>query len=108
MAKIKVKELKLGMTLEKDVCDPNGRFLLGEGCVLTDKHLTALSAWGVVSVEIISSDVPDIEKFTLSPEIAMVIEEQVNSRFKHNDENDPFIKELLVETSRFFVEKLEG
>ena len=37
MAKIKVKELKIGMTLIADVCDPNGRFLLGKGCELNEK-----------------------------------------------------------------------
>jgi len=61
MAKIKVKSLQVGMTLSADVCDPNGRFLLGDGCELNEKHLKALNAWGVISVEINDADMPEIE-----------------------------------------------
>lgn len=106
MSKIKVKNLEIGMTLSADVCDPNGRFLLGKGCELAEKHLKALAAWGVVSVEIKDDDAAK-ERFKLSPEISMVLEEQINSRFIHNDMKNPFISELVFETKRFFVEKLE-
>ena len=108
MAKMKVKDLQIGMTLTADVCDPNGRFLLGVGCELSEKHLKALNAWGVISVEISDSEVPeDMDKFTLSPEICMVIEQQLSARFCLNDINQPFIKELMFESKRFFVEQLE-
>lgn len=108
MAKIKVKALKVGMTLNADVCDPNGRFLLGTGCELSEKHLKALNAWGVISVDICDADMPDDkDKFTLSPEISIVLEEQINARFCHNDMDSPFIKELISETKDFLVEKLE-
>lgn len=108
MAKIKVKDLQENMTLTADVCDPNGRFLLGEGCVLNDKHLKALTAWGVISVEVIDTDVPeDKDRLELSAEISLVIEQQINVRFRHNDMNHPFIKELAKESKHFIVEKLE-
>lgn len=107
MAKIKVKDLAAGMTLTADVCDPNGRFLLGDGCQLVDKHIKALNAWGVISVEINDDDLPeDINRIEISPEIYKVIEDQVNSRFMHNNMEQPFIKELATESIRFFVEQL--
>lgn len=107
MAKIKVKNLQVGMTLSADVCDPNGRFLLGEGCELSEKHVKALNAWGVISVEINDEDMPDGETHTeISPEIYQAIEEQVKARFRHNDMNSPFIKELMTESVGFFVEQL--
>ena len=107
MAKIKVKSLQVGMTLSADVCDPNGRFLLGEGCELNEKHIKALNAWGVVSVEIKDEDMPeDAGHIEISPEIYQAIEEQVKARFRHNDLNSPFIKELMSESTRFFVEQL--
>ncbi len=107
MAKIKVKELEIGMTLITDVCDPNGRFLLGEGCVLNEKHLKALSAWGVVSVEISDDEMPEDKIMSeISPEIYNAIEEQVTARFCHNNMENPFIKELSKESVRFFVEQL--
>ena len=108
MAKIKVKNLQVGMTLSADVCDPNGRFLLGEGCELSEKHLKALNAWGVISVEINDADMPENEEqIEISPEIYHAIEEQVNARFSHNDMDSPFIKELAAESVRFFVDQLE-
>ena len=107
MAKIKVKSLQVGMTLSADVCDPNGRFLLGNGCELSEKHIKALNAWGVISVEINDEDMPEGgDKIEISPEVYEAIEKQVNARFRHNDLNSPFIKELTTESVRFFVEQL--
>ena len=107
MAKIKVKNLQVGMTLSADVCDPNGRFLLGDGCELNEKHVKALNAWGVISVEINDADMPDNEDaITISPEIYETIKGQVKDRFKHNDIESPFIKELVSESVQFFVEQL--
>ena len=107
MAKIKVKELEVGMTLTADVCDPNGRFLLGEGCELNDKHLKALNAWGVISVEIAADQMPENkQRVEISPEVYQAIEEQVLSRFKHNNIAHPFVKELAKESVQFFVEQL--
>jgi len=107
MAKIKVKELEVGMTLTADVCDPNGRFLLGKGGELSEKHLKALNAWGVISVEISDEDMPeDNKKIEISPEVYNAIEKQVKTRFQHNDMNVPFVKELVDETVRFYVEQL--
>lgn len=107
MAKIKVKDLQVGMTLTADVCDPNGRFLVGDGCELNEKHLKALNAWGVISVEINDDEMPENgNKVEISPEIYKVIKEQVNSRFLHNNMELPFIKELANESILFFVEQL--
>lgn len=107
MAKIKVKKLQSGMTLAADVCDPNGRFLMGSGCELSDKHLKALSAWGVISVEINESDMPEGQQgIDISTEIYKTIEEQVKIRFQHNDMSLPFINELSKESVNFFVDKL--
>lgn len=95
------------MNLSADVCDPNGRFLLGDGCELNEKHLKALNAWGVISVEINDEDMPDNENnIEISPEIYHAIEDQVKTRFCHNDMDSPFIKELMTESVQFFVEQL--
>lgn len=107
MAKIKVKDLQIGMTLTADVCDPNGRFLLGEGCELNEKHVKALNAWGVISVEINDDDMPEVQnKIEISPEIYNAIEKQVKARFRHNNMSQPFIEELAAESVHYFVEKL--
>ena len=108
MAKIKVKSLEPGMQLVADVCDPNGRFLLGKGCELADKHIKALNAWGVISVEIRDEDMPEkADAISISPEIYETIENQVKARFIHNDPGNPFVSELTTEAVKFFVEQLE-
>lgn len=107
MAKIKVKSLQIGMILIADVCDPNGRFLLGEGCELKGKHLKALNAWGVISVEVQDSDIPENEDaIDISPEIYKTIEEQVKARFLHNNLEEPFTEELVNESVKFIIEQL--
>ena len=107
MTKIKVKDLQIGMTLITDVCDPNGRFLLGTGCELSEKHVKALNAWGVISVEISDDDVPeDQKKIEVSPEIYNAIEKQVKVRFQHNNMSVPFVDELAKESVSFIVEQL--
>ena len=107
MAKIKVKDLQIGMSLTEDVCDQNGRFLLSSGCELSDKHLKALNAWGVISVEISDDEMPEDQNgIEISSEVYKVIENQVKTRFQHNDMSLPFIDELSRESVRFFVEQL--
>ncbi len=109
MAKIKVKDLSVGMTLIADVCDLNGRFLLGEGCEINEKHIKALNAWGVISAEIRDEDMPvNKNALTISPEIYNTIEQQLATRLIHNKLDHPFIDELQKESIRFFVEQLKG
>ena len=106
MAKIKVKDLEAGMVLTADVCDQNGRFLLGEGVELTDKHIKVLNAWGVISVEISGEQMPESDSLNeVSPEVVKSIEDDVKSRFVHNDLEQPFIRELVSESIRFFIEQ---
>lgn len=107
MAKIKVKDLELGMRLTANVCDRNGRFLLGEGCEISEKHLKALHAWGVISVEISGDELPENPlQNSVSAEDYKIIEEQVKSHLIHNNMNHPFIAELTSESIRYFTEHL--
>ena len=83
--------------------------MLGEGCELNDKHVKALNAWGVISVEIRDEDMPEKPgTLEISPEIYNTIEQQIKARLIHNDPEQPFVKELTKESIRFFVEQLEG
>jgi len=106
MAKIRVKDLEVGMILEADVCDLNGRFLIGKKCELTSKHIKALNAWGVVSVEIDGDNIENLKiENTVSSEDC---EQQINilkQNFKHNDLEHPFIAELIPEAARHLVNK---
>lgn len=98
MAKIKIHEVEAGMALASDVHDPNGRFLLGEGCELSEKHIKALQAWGVLSVEIDGVDSVE-SKLTqqVSAEVLEKLRSQVRARFREGFEGQPFMNELFTE-----------
>ncbi|WP_126455582.1 hypothetical protein [Sulfuriflexus mobilis] len=105
MAKIKVNELEAGMQLASDVHDPNGRFLLGEGCELAEKHLKALQAWGVLTVDIAGVDSVE-SKLTqqVSPEILEKLRSDVRARFREGFEKQPFMQELFTEVVNYECE----
>lgn len=98
MAKIKVHELEAGMELAADVHDPNGRFLLGEGCELSEKHIMALQAWGVLSVAIAGVEMVQSKMAQqLSPETLETLRADVRGRFRNGFENHVFMQELFTE-----------
>ena len=96
------------MTLAEDVCGPNGRFLLGEGCELSEKHIHALQSWGVVSVEIVGDCADVVESELEIPEEARVeIEQIIQSRFELCDIENPFIQSLYQETVQFYMHQYQ-
>ncbi len=106
MLKVQIKDLEVGMCLSADVCDLNGRFLIGKECTITEKHIKTLQAWGVVSVEI-KGDGGDI----LAKEPSVVTAEYQNqitklkTIFIHNDLEHPFISKLINETVKYLMNK---
>lgn len=107
MARIKVHELEAGMELASDVHDPNGRFLIGEGCVLSEKHLKALQAWGVLSVDIAGVEGGESKlSQQLSPEILEKLRAEVAMRFRTGFEKQAFMQELYTEVVNHECETL--
>ena len=52
MGVVNVDDLKEGMVLAVDLIDGRGRFLLGRGTVLEDKHLRIMKIWGITAADI--------------------------------------------------------
>lgn len=95
MAHIRVKELQEGMVLSGDVCDQNGRFLIGAGCELTQKHIRALQSWGVITVDIEGDGVSDEARLDEIPDnIRLQIETTTQEHFRHTDLDHPFMRAL--------------
>ncbi len=109
MAKVIIKDLEIGMCLAADVCDLNGRFLIGADCELTDKHIKALNAWGVASVEINDADI-ELEQVenSISNEDFERKQNELKESFIHNDLAHPFISELITEASRYLLSKVDN
>jgi len=108
MANIRVKDLEVGMNLADDVCDLNGRFLIAKDCELTAKHIKALNAWGVISVEIYG-DNTESENGESETEITSEefdrFHKKLSSEFIHNDLEHPFIAELITEVTKYILNK---
>lgn len=58
------------MVVSADVHDRNGRFLLGAGTELTQKHLMVFRTWGIAEVDIIGADEGDSAP-SLPPEVSL-------------------------------------
>ncbi len=109
MVKVRINNLEIGMCLGADVCDLNGRFLIGKGCEITDKHIKALNAWGVVSVEINDSDInSEQSEDVISTDDYERQENELKLKFIHNDLSHPFISELITEASKYLVTKIDN
>lgn len=104
MAHIPVKNLQEGMVLSADVCDQNGRFLIGSGCELSEKHIRALQSWGIAAVEVEGDE--SCEEITLGDapeELRQQIEEQVKDKFQYTNIEHPFMKALYDEAISFHI-----
>jgi hypothetical protein len=98
MPKVKIDQLKEGMTVKADVKNLDDMLLIPAGCELTPKHIKILNAWGVVEVNVESSDA--IEEAPnpvakLPPEVVAKLEAEIRSRFWKFNENDPLQKETF-------------
>lgn len=97
MGMVNVDDLRPGMVLSKSVLAPNGRFLLGEGTNLEDKHIRALKTWGAVSAEVegVSREEAEAEAdAVIDPIILERAEELVSPLFALNDETDDVVQEM--------------
>lgn len=56
MGEINVGYLKSGMVLAKDLTDPFGRFLIGRGTAIEERHIRIMKMWGVTSADIEGMD----------------------------------------------------
>ena len=84
MGDINVDYLKPGMVLSNDIKDSYGRFLIGRGTTLEDKHLRIMKMWGITSANIEGLDQKQMvhEKLLLiAPELLHKIETYINSFF---------------------------
>jgi len=106
MAKVKIKDLEVGMYVAADVCDLNGRFLINAGCELTDKNIKALNAWGVISIDINESDVDLAPQDTLISKDKLDLQiNELSNEFIHNNLEHPFIRELITEAAKYLINK---
>lgn len=94
MAWVLVDQAKPGMALAEPVKDRMGRLLIPAGAELSERHVNALSAWGVEGIEIESDEAPEPE-VEISPEIEAAARAELRGVFAHAGVDHPFVEALF-------------
>lgn len=84
MGELNVDFLKSGMVLACDLQDSMGRFLLGKGSVIEEKHIRIMKMWGITAADIEGEDREHAAREELrqiEPELLVKIREYVNAFF---------------------------
>lgn len=97
MALISVEQAEVGMVLVADVTDLRGRLLIPAGKDLSERHVNALTIWGVTHIEV-EGDGPegqDDAPETVEPWAMAKAEEELEERFVLANRSHPVMKELM-------------
>ena len=94
MAWVHVDQAKPGLALSAPVKDRMGRLLIPAGAELSERHVNALSAWGIEGIEIEADEAPEPE-VEVSPEIEAAARAELQVVFQHAGSDHPFIGVLL-------------
>ncbi|MCA9786918.1 MAG: hypothetical protein KDC10_09125 [Calditrichaeota bacterium] len=100
MSRKLVEDLELGMTLNKDLHDQRGRFLLPSGTVLQEQHLRLLRQWRipVVYVDSPEEEAEDWHKVSLKdldPATHILNEKELGELFSLCDRTDGMTSKLF-------------
>jgi hypothetical protein len=98
MAKIRIKDLKMGMVLASHAKDPNGRLLLPAGEKISDKHIRTLMAWGITEVNIEGNEDEALKSKPSAKNtqpFPQQLAEEVGELFRYSNGQHPAIKELI-------------
>ncbi len=97
MDSIVVGEIKPGMVIAEDIYDRNGRFLLGKGVVLSEKHLRVLKIWGITEAKIegvSENEANQAAVAELDPVVLQKAARLVACKFRHTNKDHEAIREL--------------
>jgi HD-like signal output (HDOD) protein len=88
MPLIETNSLEAGMILGDDLKTCEGRFLLGKGSKLENKHLKVIKTWGIPEVEIegaVQGELNAQKTSQIDPQVLQIAEETTRQRFVHTD-----------------------
>lgn len=84
MGMLNINDLKAGMVLAQSAKNRHGTVILGEGHVLTEKHINSFKTWGITGVDIKDIDGDQVikqEMEALSNDIVESIERELDELF---------------------------
>lgn len=97
MTATRIDSLKEGMEVSSDAKNDSGMVIITKGTVLTEKHLRAFKAWGVLEIEIKGAEEAEATILAwddVDLETKNEISNAVDRLYIENDRNDPVIMEL--------------
>lgn len=109
MGDVNVDYIKPGMLLADDLKDANGRFLLGRGTVIQEKHIRIMKMWGITSADIEGVDQERAAQEELShiePELLKKIQTYVNAIFSEKGSKKANEHEAIREIKRLRILRL--
>jgi len=96
MGILNINDLKAGMVLAQAALNKHGTVILGEGSVLTEKHINFFKSWGIPEVDIQGVDSDQLvqeEMAALSGDTVELIEQQLDALFP-SCEAHPVMEEI--------------
>jgi hypothetical protein len=96
MGILNVNDLKVGMILAQSAMNKNGTVILGQGSVVTEKHITSFKTWGVTEVDVEGIDSEQLvreEMEALSKDVVASIERELGELFPPFEGN-PVMEEI--------------
>ena len=94
MTKILLDAIEVGMELNSDVVDRQGRVLLKAGVTLTEKHLRVFQTWGVLEADIKGDFEQAEDDKVYPPELIDEATKLADIHFQYNDTSHPAMKIL--------------
>lgn len=109
MVKVSVNDITPGMVLAEDLSSETGRFLLGRGTVIEEKHQRIFKIWGVAAVDIDSDEHgSEFQARTASAESLEQARVWLRRRFRLNDPGYPLLRELYKLCVHNLALRIEG
>lgn len=109
MGEVNVDYIKAGMLLADDLKDSNGRFLLGRGTIIEEKHIRIMKMWGITAADIEGVDqerAAQEELNHIEPELLKKIQTYVNALFCEKDAKEKIEHEVVREIKRLRILRL--
>jgi hypothetical protein len=98
MLKLRLDQLRPGMTLGQDVVNFSGQVLLYKGNPIQPKDIKNFKAWGILEVAVESASVDPSDRFDnnrIDAKLLLEAQNEISNLFRYANLSHPVISELM-------------